>query len=72
MNKNLILLALLGLGMWYFMKKETASETTGLGIGGRPRFGRPRSEAERRLMHRRRFGTEKLSPRGTGIRRLYD
>jgi len=41
----------------------------GLGVGGGPRFGRPKTDAERRREHKRRFGTTKLPPRGTGLRR---
>jgi len=42
---------------------------SGLGVGGRPRMGRPKTDAERRKTHRKRFGTSKLPPRGTGLRR---
>ncbi len=36
---------------------------------GRRRFGRPRTDAERRRRHKRLYGTSKLPPRGTGLRR---
>ena len=39
---------------------------SGLGIGGRRRFGKPKSDAERRASHRKRFGTGKLPKRGSG------
>ena len=42
----------------------------GRGEGGRGRGGRPRTNAERRARHRKRFGTSKLPPRGTGLRRI--
>lgn len=36
--------------------------------GGR-RMGKPRTDAERRKRHKRLFGTSKLPPRGTGLKR---
>ena len=42
---------------------------SGLGVGGRPRGGRPKTEAERRATHRALFGNEELPPRGTGLYR---
>jgi len=36
---------------------------------GQRRFGNPRSEAERRARHKSLYGTTKLPPRGTGLRR---
>jgi len=33
------------------------------------RFGRPRTDAERRRRHKALFGTSKLPPRGTGLKR---
>ena len=36
---------------------------------GKRRLGKPRTEAERRARHRRMYGTEKLPPRGTGLKR---
>ena len=41
----------------------------GLGVGGGRRFGRPKTDAERRATHKARFGTTKLPPRGTGLGR---
>ena len=32
------------------------------------RWGEPKSEAERRATHKAKYGTEKLPPRGTGLR----
>jgi len=32
------------------------------------RYGKPRTEAERRARHKRLFGTSKLPPRGTGLK----
>ena len=43
----------------------------GLGVGGAPRMGRPKTEEERRQEHYRRYGTWEVPPRGTGIRRRY-
>jgi len=42
---------------------------TCLGVGGRPRRGRPKTEAERRATHQSLFGDEELPPRGTGLYR---
>jgi len=39
---------------------------SGLGVGGGRRFGRPKTEAERRATHKRLHGTTKLPPRGSG------
>ena len=36
---------------------------------GQRKFGKPRSNAERRKRHKRLYGTTKLPPRGTGLRR---
>ena len=33
------------------------------------RYGRPRTDAERRKRHKALYGTTKLPPRGTGLRR---
>jgi len=44
-------------------------DKTGIGIGGEPRYGKPKEE-ERREEHIRRYGEEKLPPRGTGLREI--
>jgi len=36
---------------------------------GKRRLGNPRTDEERRVRHKRLYGTTKLPPRGTGIRR---
>lgn len=54
----------------YFVLKPRLSGVSGLGVGGRPRMGRPKTEAERAAEHARRFGGP-LPPRGTGIRRRW-
>jgi hypothetical protein len=41
----------------------------GLGVGGRPRQGRRKTNAERLREHERRTGSNKLPPRGTGLKR---
>ena len=47
----------------------TTTRRRGLGIGGGRRFGRPKTDAERKKEHQRRFGKgSKLPPRGTGLR----
>lgn len=40
---------------------------TGLGIGGSPRRGKPKTEEERREQHITRYGTEELPFRGSGL-----
>lgn len=40
---------------------------SGLGAGGEPRKGQPKTEEERRATHLARYGEEKLPPRGTGL-----
>jgi len=40
----------------------------GLGILRR-KYGRPRTNAERRRRHKRLYGTSKLPKRGTGLKR---
>ena len=42
------------------------SKMDGLGQGGKPRFGKPRTDAERRRLHKKKYGTSKLPKRGTG------
>ncbi len=50
------------------IKEERISES-GLGVGGTPRKGKPKTEEERKEEHIRRYGTEKLPPRGTGLKK---
>lgn len=47
----------------------TISASTGLGVGGAPRRGQPKTEAERLAIHQSRYGTTQLPPRGTGLAR---
>lgn len=37
---------------------------------GQRRLGHPRTDEERRRRHKALYGTDKLPPRGTGLRRL--
>jgi len=37
---------------------------------GRPRRGRPKTEAERRATHKALYGNTKLPSRGTGLARM--
>lgn len=48
------------------MSNEHISDT-GLGVGGAPRKGVPKTEKERKEEHIRRYGTEELPPRGSGL-----
>lgn len=41
---------------------------TGLGTGGAPRRGIPKTEAKRLATHKARYGSSELPPRGTGQR----
>ena len=50
-----------------FWPQETTY--TGLGASGRPRMGRPKTEAEREATHRSLFGNGELPPRGSGLRK---
>jgi len=70
--KDWVWLLLIGAGL-YFLSKQGSTfgspEVSGLGVGGRPRAGRPKSEAERLATHKARFPGESLPPRGTGLYR---
>lgn len=50
------------------LKEEHISES-GLGVGGAPRKGKPKTEKERKKEHIRRYGIEELPPRGTGLKK---
>lgn len=56
----------------YFLIKKTGllsgASLSGLGVGGRPRLGRPKTAAERAATHSSLFGNSQLPPRGTGLR----
>ena len=75
MNRNILFWLLVGGGLlWWWSKQRPTIKplqgdllSSGLGVGGRPRRGRPKTEAERLATHRARFGTESLPPRGTGL-----
>lgn len=76
MKKFLIFLGIagaIGATIYYVTKKKGSSygspEKTGLGVGGAPRRGRPKTEEERLATHKARFGTSELPPRGTGLSR---
>ena len=65
--KKVNLVQLSGISRRQFWPQETTY--TGLGASGRPRRGRPKTEAERRATHQSLFGDDNLPPRGTGLRR---
>ena len=48
-----------------FPKKKT-----GLGVGGEPRKGKPKTEEERKAEHLARFGSEKLPERGKKLEEI--
>jgi len=67
-----LVLSLVGFGIGYAIgkgKAKTPSEVSGIGAGGSPRFGRPKTEEERLATHRALYGEETLPPRGTGLKR---
>lgn len=47
--------------------KEDRISESGLGVGGSPRKGKPKTDEERREQHIKQYGTEELPPRGTGL-----
>jgi len=55
------------IGMMQDRIKEEHISESGLGVGGAARKGKPKTEEERKKEHIRRYGTEKLPPRGTGL-----
>jgi len=67
-----LIAGLVGIGIGYALgkgKAKTTSEVSGIGAGGSPRFGRPKTEEERLATHRALYGEETLPPRGTGLKR---
>jgi len=42
---------------------------TGIGSGGTPRYGVPKTEAQRLATHKARYGSSELPPRGSGLKR---
>jgi len=74
MDKKWWPLLILGGVIFWLSRQKTAStsavgQPSGLGVGGRPRMGRPKTEAERLASHRARYGAGPLPPRGTGLNR---
>ena len=68
-----VLVGLLGAGIGYAIgrvrKEGTFHLISGIGQGGTPRLGKPKTEEERLAMHKALYGTENLPPRGTGLKR---
>jgi len=66
---------LLVIGGGLYLLSKSGEETvgspsaSGLGVGGSPRRGVPKTEAERLASHRARYGESSLPPRGTGLYR---
>ena len=75
LSTGLIILGVLGAigtGIYFLTKKKSSlgsPEESGLGVGGRPRMGRPKTTEERLATHARRYPGETLPPRGEGLRR---
>lgn len=44
-------------------------EVSGIGAGGKGRYGIPKTEEERLATHQAIYGSQELPPRGTGIKR---
>ena len=53
----------------YPQKQAVAASLSQARSSGARRFGRPRTNAERRVRHKARYGSSKLPPRGTGLGR---
>lgn len=60
-------------GAYYLSKRGKGSSSignpglSGVGAGGAPRLGQPKTEAERMATHAARYGEDNLPPRGTGL-----
>ena len=55
------------IGVFFLLRgREGNPGVSGRGVGGAPRLGNPKTEAERRASHASRYGTEELPPRGRG------
>ena len=76
MDKKWLPLLILGGVIFWLSRQKTISTSTsavgqpsGLGVGGRPRMGVPKTELERLASHQARFGVGSLPPRGSGLKR---
>ena len=74
MSKNLWWLFGGVVAYYLYTKRDNHSNSgvsglSGLGVGGTPRRGNPKTDEERKASHAARFGNENLPPRGTGLRR---
>ncbi|MBA7692416.1 hypothetical protein ES703_100983 [subsurface metagenome] len=49
------------------MIKPEYIQESGLGVGGAPRRGQPKTQKQRRTEHIKRYATEELPPRGSGL-----
>mgnify|MGYP000689843774 CR=1 FL=1 len=66
---------LIAAGIYALTKKKSTQSSgeahgaplSGLGVGGQPRLGRPKTDEERRKTHRQKYGTDEIPPRGTGV-----
>jgi len=58
------------ISMDHITDEDHIVDKSGIGIGGEPRRGKPKTEKERKAEHIRQYGEEKLPPRGTGIAKL--
>jgi len=70
--KDWVWLLLIGAGLYFLSKSETTGSPSlsGLGVGGSPRRGIPKTEAERLATHKARYGESTLPDRGTGLGRI--
>jgi len=77
--KKLLFWGILLAGGYYFLKKKgmlpklsgVCPSCDGLGTGGQPRAGNPKSEAERQVTHKARFGEDLLPDRGAGLKKRF-
>lgn len=56
--------------MDHITNEDHIIDKSGIGIGGEPRRGKPKTEEERKAEHIKRFGEKELPPRGTGLTKL--
>lgn len=79
-TNKIVLYGAIAAGAYYLLKKTDILarlgqvccpdvESSGLGVGGEPRSGQPKTEEERRKSHKERFSNEPPADRGAGWRR---
>jgi len=69
--KSALVALLIGVGVWLLGTKAKAPAISGLGVGGKLRYGQPKTEAERLAAHQVCCRTSTLPQRGTGVKSLW-